>query len=171
MLTFLLPLLTNKYLWAALAALALVIGIYTAGHRAGANSVQLKWDHAISVSIATAQTEVARQARVVTEIEVQYVDRIHTVEKRGATIVKEVPVYVTEKASSACPIPAGFVMLHNASASDTPLAGPPADADAPADGIALVDVAAVVTDNYTTCHVLAEQVSGWQAFYTKLQGR
>ncbi|WP_311238392.1 MULTISPECIES: hypothetical protein [unclassified Xanthomonas] len=101
-------------------------------------------------------------ARASTKTVVEYVDRVQIVREAGATITREIPIYVTQKADAACAIPAGFVRLHDAAASGNP-AGPPAgDPDAPAAGITLSGIAGTVADNYTSCHATAAQLSALQ---------
>jgi hypothetical protein len=98
--------------------------------------------------------------KVVTE----YVDRIVTVYKAGATITKEVPVYVSKAADASCVVTRGFVRLHDASAANVPVSGGPRVTDDAGSGIALSAVAATVNDNYTDCHANAEQLTALQAW-------
>jgi len=124
----------------------------------------------------TGERDTARQERdaargtVITVTE--YVDRVQTVYVAGKTITKEIPVYVTAKADAACTIPAGFVRIHDAAATNRapePAAGDP---DAPAAGVTLSAVAETVADNYTTCHAIREQVIGLQRWInTQPEGR
>lgn len=109
------------------------------------------------------------QAQLNTRTVTEYVDRVAVVKERGATITKEVPVYVTAKADAACPIPVGFVRLHNAAAQNLPADTTAGAPDAPAEGIALSTVAATVADNYTTCHQTAAQLSALQGWVRGLQ--
>lgn len=102
--------------------------------------------------------------RTVTE----YVDRVQVVHERGATIVKEVPIYVTTTADAACTVPAGFVQLHDAAASGNALPGIAGDPDAPAAGVALSDVAETTAANYATYHATVAQVAGLQALALQL---
>ncbi|CAE6814444.1 hypothetical protein [Xanthomonas arboricola] len=96
------------------------------------------------------------------KVVVEYVDRVQIVREAGATITREIPIYVTQKADAACAIPAGFVRLHDAAATGNP-AGPPAgDPDAPAAGITLSGIAGTVAANYTSCHATAAQLSALQ---------
>ncbi|RNK82756.1 hypothetical protein C9390_01420, partial [Xanthomonas vasicola pv. vasculorum] len=87
-----------------------------------------------------------------TTVVTQYVDRVQIVRQAGATITREIPIYVTQKADAACTIPAGFVRLHDAAATGNPAGPPTADPDAPAPGITLSGIAGTVADNYTSCH-------------------
>ena len=98
--------------------------------------------------------------RVVTE----YVDRVQVIEKTGRTIIKEVPVYVSEAADRACTVPAGFVRLHDAAAASVPPSGSAGPADERAAPVALSAVAATVAGNYTDCHANAEQLRQLQAY-------
>ena len=107
-------------------------------------------------------------ARSETKVITEYVDRVQIVRERGATITKEVPVYVTAQADAACSVPVGFVRIHDAAAQGTDLVGPAADPDAPAAGVALSTVADTVASNYTACHANAEQVVALQAYINEL---
>ncbi|MBO9741440.1 hypothetical protein J7432_21155 [Xanthomonas axonopodis pv. begoniae] len=101
-------------------------------------------------------------ARASTKTVVEYVDRVQIVRETGATITREIPIYVTQKADAACAITAGFVRLHAAAASGNPAGPPTGDPDAPAAGITLSGIAGTVADNYTSCHATAEQLSALQ---------
>lgn len=107
--------------------------------------------------------------RVVTE----YVDRVRYVETRGATIIKEVPVYVSAKADAACTVNAGFVRLHDAAATGAELAAPgrSSAADEAPSGIALSAVAATTVANYTACSANAEQLSKLQEYVRSYQAK
>ncbi|AZR21951.1 hypothetical protein NX81_005840 [Xanthomonas vasicola] len=97
-----------------------------------------------------------------TTVVTKYVDRVQIVRQAGATITREIPIYVTQKADAACAIPAGFVRLHDAAATGNPAGPPTADPDAPAPGITLSGIAGTVADNYTSCHATAAQLSALQ---------
>lgn len=110
-------------------------------------------DHALSKA-STAQADVQTVTR--------YVDRVRVVRETGATIIKEVPAHVPPEADRACVVPAGFVRVHDAAAQNQLTAGSAGDADAIPAGIALSTVATTVTDNYTTCHAIREQLIALQ---------
>lgn len=105
--------------------------------------------------------------RVVTE----YVDRVQVIEKTGRTIIKEVPVYVSEAADRACTVPAGFVRLHDAAAAGLPPSGSAGAADARPAGVALSTVAETVAGNYTACNGNAEQLKSLLALLRDYQAR
>ncbi|MCS3807763.1 hypothetical protein [Xanthomonas sp. 4461] len=112
---------------------------------------------------AKRQAEAERDsAKGSTTVVTQYVDRVQIVREAGATITREIPIYVTQKADAACAVPAGFVRLHDAAASGHPAGPPTADPDAPAAGITLSGITGTVADNYTSCHATAAQLSALQ---------
>lgn len=97
-----------------------------------------------------------KQAAASERVVVEYVDRMQVVYQRGATITKEIPVYVPV---DSCALPPGFRVLHDAAARGE-IPDPAAIANAqPAPAR---DVAAVVVDNYTTCQANAETLIGLQ---------
>ncbi|WDK30234.1 hypothetical protein [Xanthomonas campestris] len=127
-------------------------------HRVGA--AQKDRDAALQ---AKRQAEAERDsAKSSTTVVTQYVDRVQIVREAGATITREIPIYVTQKADAACAIPAGFVRLHDAAASGNPAWPPTGDPDAPAAGITLSGITGTVADNYTSCHATAAQLSALQ---------
>ncbi len=76
--------------------------------------------------IATAQAQLTEaQAKVVTKVEVQYRDRIKVIKEKGDTIIKEVPVYVTEQDARRFGVNVGFVRLYNAASLRASLPEPP----------------------------------------------
>lgn len=93
----------------------------------------------------------------------RYVDRVRVVHERGATLTKEIPVYVIAQADAACPVPVGFVRVHDAAAAND-LPGPAGTLDAQPSGLALSAVASTVVDNYATCHAAIEQLNALQAW-------
>lgn len=110
------------------------------------------------------------EARASVRIVTRYVDRVQIVRERGATITREIPVYVTAKSDAACAVPAGFVSVHNAAAENVPLAQPAGDPDAPAPGVTLSAVASTVAGNYGICHENAEELSALQSWLLERQG-
>lgn len=137
--------------------------------RAIAQRDDAKADLAASNSTNAALLRKLALAEGTTRTVTEYVDRVQVVHERGATIVKEVPVYVTANADAACTVPAGFVQLHDAAASGYPLPGVAGDPDAPAPGITLSDVAETTAANYAIHHATVAQVIGLQQLATQLQ--
>lgn len=146
---------------AALIALgAYGVLLYSMGADAE-RSKALKLDNArLSAAFEQGQALGTVKEKVVTE----YVDRIVTIYKAGATITKEVPVYVSKAADAACVVTNGFVRLHDASAANVPVSGGPRVTDDAGSGVALSAVAGTINDNYTDCHANAEQLTKLQAW-------
>lgn len=111
-----------------------------------------------------------QEARASERVVIRYVDRVQVVRERANTITKEVPAHVTAEADARCPVPAGFVRVHDAAARNLPAGEPPGDPDAPAAGVTLSGVAVTVGRNYGTCHEIREQLIALQAYVASLQG-
>ena len=157
--------ITRELLFGLALVAALALGIWTVKHR-----IESAEERA-----ATAETTARRlqgeleQAALSEKVVIRYVDRVRVVREIGATITKEIPVYVTAKADAACPIPAGFVRVHDAAAQGVPLGEPAGDPDAPAPGVTLSAVADTVAGNYTACHETGTQLTELQAWLRGLQ--
>jgi len=150
-----------------LCILGLIL-VFSAGfHFGGASAKQkaLEVDNA-RLSKAFEQGQATGTVRDV--VVTQYVDRDRVIYKTGATITKEVPVYVSAQADAACAVPRGFVRLHDAAAASV-LPGPAGAADAAGSGIALSAVTAVVVDNYTTCNAVRNQLMSLQKWVRDTQ--
>lgn len=133
----------------------------------GATHVQSEWDAAISKQTLQVAVVKQRQAETTVKVITKYVDRVKIVREAGATIIKEVPVYVSPEADAACVLSRGFVRLHDAAAAGVvpePAGGP----DASPAGIALSTVAGTVADNYQRCRENAEQLIGLQAWIREM---
>lgn len=109
-----------------------------------------------------------RQAEATAQVVTQYVDRVKVVREAGATIVKEVPVYVTQDADADCRINRGFVRLHDAAAAGR-IPEPAGNSDAAPAGIALSAAASTVADNYGRCRENAEQLIALQEWVERMR--
>ena len=148
-----------------LAAAAVVLTVVQIKHR-----LSRAEDRAATAEIRANRLQAElQQAQLSQRVVTEYVDRVRVVQERGNTIIKEVPTHVTATADAACPVPVGFVRVHNAAAQNMPLDPAPGNPDAPAPGVALSTVASTVTDNYTTCHTTAAQLSALQDWVRGLQ--
>jgi hypothetical protein len=100
--------------------------------------------------------ELSHQGAVTEKVVTVYVDKVRTVYKTGATLIKEVPVYVPMDAPD---LPGGFRVLHDAAAAGImpDRAGIADAAPVPAQVVAETNA-----DNYTTCHANAALLIGMQ---------
>lgn len=110
-----------------------------------------------------------KSSKVTTKIVTEYVDKIHVVEVKGDTIIKEVPVYVTAKSDNQCVIPTGFVLIHNTAASNGDLPRTTGDTNEKASGVALSTVAETVTVNYKQYHETIQQLLALQEWVKQQQ--
>ncbi|MFA7347276.1 MAG: hypothetical protein WCZ86_05910 [Desulfurivibrionaceae bacterium] len=149
--------------WKPLALALMSIAVFAAGWANGAAHVQAKWDKEKSAQQVAAAKEAARQSEATVKIVTEYVDKIKVVRERGATIIKEVPVYVPAQADNDCVINVGFVRLHDGSAARA-ISLSTGAADAGPSGVALSTVAATIADNYQRCHENAEQLIALQSW-------
>ena len=105
-----------------------------------------------------------KQQEVTTKVVTKYIDRVVTVKEKGETLVREVPIYVSEVDDAGCTIPVGFGRLWNkANSTDLPVPESAGRADAAASwiselsaeaqksGLSLSDVATqhIVESQYT----------------------
>ena len=151
-----------------LAPAVLGIALVGFGWLKGASYVQAKWDAATTAQqLAQAQAQI-RQAEATVQVVTKYVDRLKIVRETGATIIKEVPVYVSPEADAACVLPRGFVRLHDAAAAGR-VPEPAGGSDAAPAGIALSAVASTVADNYERCHETGEQLTALQAWIREMK--
>lgn len=144
-------------------AAALLVGVllFGLGWMARGDHVQAQAAEKQNARLAEAFAQGQELGVVRDKVVTKYVDRIQVIEKKGTTLIKEVPVYVSAKADAACTVNAGFVRVHDYAATEQPLPAPdPAgDADAAPSGIALSAVAEAVAENYTSCRQNAEQLT------------
>lgn len=150
--------------------LAVVAGLlYALGFVSGAGSERSKQQRLDEARLQQSFEQGQALGRVKEKVVVEYVDRVVKVYQAGATITKEVPIYVSKAADNACVVPAGFVRVHDAGAANLPVAAGPGVADGAASGLALSTVAASVVDNYSQCHANAEQLKALQQWVRESQ--
>lgn len=149
---------------ALIGALLFGLGWMARGDHEQSQATQAELDR-LSKAFEQGQALGTVRDNVVTE----YVDRVQVIKERGATIIKEVPVYVSAQADAACIVNAGFVRVHDASARSLPAPEPSGAADEAPSGIALSTVAATTASNYTDCNANAEQLSKLQTFVREYQ--
>ncbi|ROL88723.1 hypothetical protein [Pseudomonas protegens] len=151
-------------------ALAVVAGLlYALGFVSGAGSERSKQQRLDEARLQQSFEQGQALGTVKEKVVVEYVDRVVKVYQAGATITKEVPIYVSKAADNACVVPAGFVRVHDAGAANLPMAAGPGVADDASSGLALSTVAASVVDNYSQCHANAEQLKALQQWVRESQ--
>lgn len=162
--TLLLKVLGKTGPWLLLGLLAIVGGLYLRQQSSGYEARAQRAEQAA----ARLQAELA-QARLGERVVVRYVDRVRILRANAADLHQEIPRHVTTSADAACPVPVGFVRVHDAAAQGVPIDPAAGDPDAPAPGIALSRVAATVADNYGACHETAAQLTALQDWVRGVQ--
>lgn len=154
----------SKWLALALAAASIFLLGQIRGERIAGEK------HLEYVAKQAAQTVkiVKAQEKVVIKTEVEYRDRIQKIYVKGATIEKEVPVYVTQADNANCTVNAGFVRVHDSGWSSEP-PGPASESDREPSGVSLTEVAEANAFNATSCLAWREQAIGLRDFYRRLQ--
>lgn len=150
-----------------LAAVFIVLGAlafgYYKGLRQGRHELELYKAQAIAQyqKLQTAYEKAKNDVN--TKIVTEYVDRIIYVTKwrtKNVEIIKEVP--------SNCELSAGWVHVHDSSASGTD-ADSTAAADGTSSGIKDTEALETVVDNYGACAANTEKLKAWQKWYTEQQ--
>lgn len=148
----------SKLPWWVWAALATVLAFWYWGHHqfnAGVESTKREFA-AVQAGVVTLQTQIT------TQIETEYVDRVHTVYETGKTIIKEVPVFIP--ADSV--IGGGWRVLYD-SAVQGVIPDPAAIADA--SPVPLRDAATTAVSNLTTCRAEIVKLEGLQQWIRQQQ--
>lgn len=150
-------------------AIALLVAAFAAvcWQKGNEHGTQKLYDYQAKQATEAVRIANAR-IQVVTVTETKYVDRIRKVYVAGATIEKEVKVYVTPQDDAGVAVPVGFVRVYNAAwAGSTP--GPAAESDRGPSGVSLSTVAEADAANATTCLAYKTQRDGLIEFYLKQQ--
>lgn len=149
--------------WRLIAVVMVLAGLFTAGWVNGRNHNERQWQARIAAQQRHVEQVQSKQAAAAAQVVTQYVDRVRVVHEAGATITKEIPVYVSR---DACPLPGGFRVLHDAAAT-----GQPPDPTRPVDAspVAVDDAAETVTGNYEACRANAEQLTALQDWVRQMR--
>lgn len=143
----------------------LAIGVYFEG----GISNEEKWlarVHELELKIKEAEV---KSAQVNTQIVTKYVDRVKVIKEKQDARVEYVDRFITKESDAKCDVPNAFVVLHD-SASKNELPPGPGPSYEGTSGIKISEVGKVITDNYTTCYELREQVKSWQDWYKTQRG-
>lgn len=151
--------------WLILGVVFVVIGAAAAGYFKGRHDMDASYKAAAleaaqkviaKVDQQAAVTEKAGQAAAEKQVEIRTVFK---------TITKEVRRYVPIEVDRGCPIPDGFVRLHDAAAAGrAPVPEASGSIDGGAAPVELSEVASTVAGNYGACHETRQQLidlQGW----------
>lgn len=100
--------------------------------------------------------------------QVRVVEKVKKVYVRGRTIVKGIPIYVTQEDDRACELRNGFVRVYDSSLRDT-TTGPASESDRTPSGVALSRATETIIENNTEHLACREKLLAWQQFYEQLK--
>ncbi len=154
-----------------IAITAFSIGVWCAGHFYYSPRIQKEHSALVhykaQLTMAHAQL-IEAQAKVVIKTEIQYRDRIRIVKEKGDTIIKEVPIYVTQADTDRFGVNVGFVRHYNAAFTGEP-AGDATEFDRKPASISLAEIAEANAFNANACLQWRDQALGLRTFYRQLQ--
>lgn len=136
--------------------LALFLGgsILLAGVSFGAGWQVQAWRHgaAETKQLVRVVKQIEYRDRETVKIAAAHAATRTEIQWRTRTLIEKVPEYVTVQADAACPVPVGFVRLHDAAAAGVAREfGATGGPDDRPSGVALSAVAETVVANYGTC--------------------
>lgn len=135
----------------------LAFGLYTEGGLAE----RKKWEEKIEAQKLQIEQLKTESSKITTEVVTKYVDRYTVVTEKADEIIRQVPIYITEKADASCTVTNGFVVLHDAAARNTvPEAAGKANDEAA--GVKISEVSATLAENYKRYHQLKTQLESLQ---------
>lgn len=135
----------------------LVFGVYMEG----GISNQEKWESKVAEAKLEMAKKDAASAEASTKVVTKYITKVEVVKEKGDAIIKEIPKYISQDADGKCPVPNGFVVLHD-SASRNEVPDSTRSVDAGTSDVKLSGIATTVTENYTTYYKIAEQLKSLQ---------
>jgi hypothetical protein len=159
-----------KYAAVALLLFSAIYTVYNKGYNEGEADTKIKWmaeNEAKRIAIEKVITNVkALQEAVNKSSEIQYVEKVKVITKKGDTIYEKIPEIITVKDDSMCRLNVGTIRLldfaaeANSHNTTLPDATDPTNADPAAATIS--DVTRSVTSNYQTYHQVAAQLTSLQ---------
>lgn len=142
--------------------IGLLFLIWLYGHwqyRQGQAEVQDRWNAAIAKGREIIADLKAKQLTVNMQIDTVYQERTEFIYSKGETIVKEIPHYIPVGTPD---LPSGFRVLHDAAVRSTVPTSAESIGAAP---VRVADATETIVNNYTTCHVIQEEVVAWRKWY------
>lgn len=151
---------------AGLAAALVLATVLLLLERSDHATTKAAWAAETASLAAQHSAEVARLEAVNREVVVQYIPKVEYVRGETRTVVKEVPVYVTEQDDRDCPSTLGLTRLHDRALGQDgvpPDPTPAGAADRPA-AAPLSEIGRTLAGNYGACReyrLRAEALMDW----------
>lgn len=146
--------------WFLLGGILLFFVLLSVAYNKGQKNIQDKWDATIAKAKPVIEELETKQNEVTATTITKYVYLTKTIRVKGATIVKEIPIYIP---ASTPDLPGGFRLLHDAAAASEV----PSQADLPGQPVSVRQATETITKNYTTCHLWKAEVDSWNVWYQK----
>lgn len=105
--------------------------------------------------------EKARQAKVTEVVVTKYLTRAAKVKEVTKEVVREVKVAVPAQYDASCPLPLGWVRIHDSACTNT-APGPTSAVDGTPSTVSPSDALETVVTNYGICHENAEKLLALQ---------
>jgi hypothetical protein len=162
-----------KGLFKWVAVLTVFLGILWKSYALGAASVHALWDLERAQSETANAQEIARLAEIQLESTREYLALSSHLRDNTKTIIKKVPVYVTKQDDANCPIPDGFVRLHDEATGNpsVPNTDTPGGTDGTSESIVLSEIGRTVVGNYGNCRETALRLERLQDWVKKIGAR
>lgn len=125
----------------------------------GQADIQAQWDASIERGKARIEQLKAQQLTVNMIVDTQFVERTKVIKEKGEVLVKEIPVYIPVDTPD---LPGGFRVLHDAAVRSTIPSAAESIGAAP---VRVADATETIIGNYTTCHLIREEVEAWRQWY------
>ena len=135
----------------------LSFGLYTEGGLAE----RKYWNEKVEAQKLEIERLKVESGTVTTKVVTKYVDRHVVVTEKADEIIRQVPVYITEKADDSCTVTNGFVVLHDSAARNT-VPEAPGKANDEASGVKISEVGSTIAENYKRYHQLKAQLESLQ---------
>jgi len=151
-----------RWCWEMLIVVALLLIFGWYARDSGERYVQAKWNKERAAQKQAVVAIEGKEEAVTTQTITQYVNRDHVVLVQGATITKQVPIYVTAENNAVCTINTGFVRLWNAANTGVQLPDAASAIDGQASGVKLSDVETQHSVESTYARSLEVEIETWQ---------
>ena len=158
--TFLLSVLNliKKIPWQVYACAGFFVLLFVV-FKYGQHTRQVEWDAAVERGKVIVKQLETDAKKINTVIDTQWKDRTEYIYVKGDTITKEIPIYIP---ASTPDLPSGFRVLHDA-AVDSEV--PTASSSIGAAPVGVAEATETIIGNYTTCHLIKEEVVAWRQWY------
>lgn len=135
----------------------LSFGLYTEGGLAERKA----WNEKVEAQKVEIERLKRESEEATGRVVIKYIDRYTVVTEKADEIIRQVPIYITEKADASCTVTNGFVMLHDSAARNT-VSKPAGETNDEAAGVKISEIGTTVAENYKKYHQIKTQLESLQ---------